>query len=129
MAKEKTKTKADKSLDSLQYTDGMEKDVEKIKDLERVLGIKQANPYGTNNKDIFEQNMSEMNLSDLQALAVRVGVFPSGTKTSLKNKLRKQFSADNRSGSGIVMQRNRTNQLDPNNPEHAETIRLMNEAF
>lgn len=129
MAKKKTKTKADKSLDSLQYTDGIEKDVEKIKDLERVLGIKQANPYGTNNKDVFEQNMAEMNLSDLQALAVRVGVFPSGTKTSLKNKLRKQFSADNRSGSGIVMQRNRTNQLDPNNPEHAETIRLMNEAF
>jgi len=127
MAKRKSKQKNTPEFSD--YTDGLQKDVEKIKTLEDILGIKQANPYGTNNKEVFEGNMSEMNLSELQALAVRVGVFPSGTKTGLKNKLRKQFSADNRGGSGIIIERSHQNRLDPNNPDHAETIRLMNEVF
>ena len=34
-----------------------------------------------------------MNLTDMQALAVRAGVFHSGTRPILKNKLRKAFHA------------------------------------
>ena len=126
--KTQSSQKKDK-LESLEYTDGLDKDIEKIKSLENMLGIKQVNPYGTTSEDVFEQEMSEMNMSDLQALAVRVGVFPSGTKGVLKKKLRKQFSADNRGGLGTSMISHRQVKLDPDNPDHAKTIALMNEAF
>jgi|TARA_R110000824_G_scaffold246777_1_gene435938 hypothetical protein len=116
-------------LESLQYTDGLQKDVDKIKSLESMLGIKQSNPYGTTSIEVFDRDMAEMNMSDLQALAVRVGVFPSGTKATLKKKLQKQFSADNRSGLGTAMISQNQKKLDPNDPKQAETIRLMNEAF
>ena len=32
-----------------------------------------------------------MNLSQMQELAVKASVFPSGNKTSLKNKLKREF--------------------------------------
>jgi hypothetical protein len=34
-----------------------------------------------------------MNLTDLQSFAVKVGVFPSGNKTVLKNKIKRAFES------------------------------------
>ena len=74
------------------YADGQETDdVQKARDLEEILGVRELNPFKTTNAEDFEKGLSEMSLNDLRTLAVKSGVFPSGNKTSLKNKLKKEF--------------------------------------
>jgi hypothetical protein len=88
------KKKAASRLDSLNYIDG-KYDVQKIKDLEELVGIKETSPYGTTSLDVLEAKLSEMNMWEMQEFAVKVGVFPSGTRTALKNKLTKEFQSYN----------------------------------
>lgn len=66
--------------------------VKQAKDLEEVLGMREINPFRTTNAETFEESLKSMSLTDLRELAVKSGVFPSGNKASLKNKLRKEFS-------------------------------------
>ena len=73
------------------YADGQEKDKQRARDLEEILGIKELNPFKTANAEDFDKDLSDMGLNDLRTLAVKSGVFPSGNKTTLKNKLRKEF--------------------------------------
>jgi len=78
------------------YTDGKssnQSEVEKIRDLENLLRPSIPNPFKTSSESKFEENLANMNLTDLQSLAVSAGVFPSGNKTTLKNKLKKEFNA------------------------------------
>ena len=44
-----------------------------------------------------------MSVVDLQELAVRVGVFPSGTATSLRKKLKSSFRDHQRGSSSFVI--------------------------
>tara|TARA_R100000808_G_scaffold21917_1_gene47466 strand:+ start:1235 stop:1693 length:459 start_codon:yes stop_codon:yes gene_type:complete len=83
-----------RKLESLNYIDGKHT-VEQIKDLEQLVGIKETNPYGTTSLEVLEARMSEMNMWELQEFAVKVGVFPSGTRTALKTKMAKEFQAYN----------------------------------
>jgi hypothetical protein len=55
----------------------------KMRELEGVLGISQINPFGTNELDIFEDQISEMTNSDLQKLAIRVGINPNYDRSTL----------------------------------------------
>jgi len=99
VAKKKTTSK----LDSLNYIDG-KYDVQKIKDLEELVGIKETSPYGTTSLDVLEAKLSEMNMWEMQEFAVKVGVFPSGTRTALKNKLTKEFRSYNHGkGRHVIM--------------------------
>jgi len=50
------------------------------------------NPFGTNSIEELEGKMDNMSLRQMQELAVKASVFPSGNKTSLKNKIKKEFS-------------------------------------
>ncbi len=64
------KTKATKKKDkveNLQVADG-KNDIEKIKNLEDLLGVKQTNPFGTTNKEVLEERMNEIPLMILQTL-------------------------------------------------------------
>lgn len=73
------------------YADGLDKDKQDARDLEQILGVRELNPFKTANAEDFDRELSEMGLNDLRTLAVKSGVFPSGNKTTLKNKLRKEF--------------------------------------
>tara|TARA_Y100001937_G_scaffold126445_1_gene195742 strand:+ start:584 stop:958 length:375 start_codon:yes stop_codon:yes gene_type:complete len=73
------------------YSDGLDKDKQKARDLEEILGVRELNPFKTANAEDFERDISDMTLNDLRTLAVKSGVFPSGNKATLKNKLRKEF--------------------------------------
>ena len=73
------------------YADGLDKDKQSARDLEEILGMKELNPFKTANAEDFDKDLSSMNLTDLRTLAVKSGVFPSGNKSTLKNKLRKEF--------------------------------------
>ena len=131
MANKKTKTsKASAAkkqgrvnLENLEQTNGKvyEDQVSKARELEDVLGIPKINPFKTNDKRVFADMIQEMNLTDLQAFAVKVGVFPSGNKTVLRNKIKKAFDSS-LYGQGSVQVMGKPIQLDPNNPKHKEVI-------
>jgi hypothetical protein len=65
--------------------------------------------------------LEDMNLTDLQAFAVKVGVFPSGNKTVLRNKIKKAFDSSLH-GQGSVQIMGEPINLDPRNPKHKEVI-------
>ena len=78
------------------YTDGKsssQSEIEKIRDLENLLRPDIPNPFKTTDENKFAEDLASMNLTDLQSLAVSAGVFPSGNKTTLKNKLKKEFAS------------------------------------
>ena len=122
-ASKKSTAKKKVSLDSLQQTNGKtyEEQVAKARELEDILGIAKINPFKTNDKRVFKEMLEEMNLTDLQAFAVKVGVFPAGNKTVLRNKIKRAFESSLH-GKGSVQIMGEPMRLDPNNPEHKEVI-------
>lgn len=134
MANKKTKTsksisakksaaKKKVSLDNLQQTNGKsyEDQVARARELEDILGVAKINPFKTNDKRVFTEMLQDMNLTDLQSFAVKVGVFPSGNKTVLKNKIKRAFESSLH-GKGSVQIMGEPMQLDPKNPKHKELI-------
>lgn len=134
MAKKRTKNidkkpKKISQLDSVILADGKiteDPDITKVKELEEILGIKKMNPFGTTNIDIFKERLSEMANVDLQHLCEKVGLFASGSRQELKEKLLREFKSTNK-GSISMMVQNPSLILDPNNPKHKETIKILKE--
>ena len=122
-ASRKSTAKKKVSLDSLQQTNGKsyEDQVAQARELEDILGIAKINPFKTNDKRVFAEMLQEMNLTDLQAFAVKVGVFPAGNKTVLRNKIKRAFESSLH-GKGSVQIMGEPMKLDPNNPQHKEVI-------
>ena len=122
-ASKKSTAKKKVSLDSLQHTNGKtyEDQVAKARELEDILGIAKINPFKTNDKRVFADMLEDMNLTDLQAFAVKVGVFPAGNKTVLRNKIKRAFESSLH-GKGSVQVMGEPIKLDPNNPQHKEVI-------
>jgi len=78
----------------MEFADGRVEDQHKISvDIEAILATRSSNPFGTTSTDEFDSQVSEMNLTQMQELAVKASVFPSGNKTSLKNKLKREFKS------------------------------------
>lgn len=130
MAAKKKSTKT-KSLDDItNFSSGKldEDTLDRVKELEEVLGIKTVNPFGTNDPKIFENKLRDSNLSDLQNLAMKIGVFPEGSKDRLKDKLRKEFKRVTK-GSRSVAVPQPMSISDPNHPNHEKAKRLMSEGF
>lgn len=126
MANKKQSSKAKsskKKLEDLQQTNGKayEDQVARARELEDLLGIPKINPFKTNDKKVFQEMLQDMNLTDLQAFAVKVGVFPSGNKTVLKNKIKRAFDSSLH-GKGSVQIIGEPMKLDPKNPKHKEII-------
>lgn len=85
-------------LEEFNVVDGKERSeledkIEKTKQLEDLLGIKDVNPYGTNNKDVFANNLGSMSIGEMTTLAQRVGLPASSidTPSLLKKNLLKSF--------------------------------------
>lgn len=99
---------------------------EKMRELESILGVNEINTFGTNELDIFEDNLKEMTLSDMQKLANKVGVNPFLDRPTLKSVLRKEFIASNRNNRRNIMPSAvNTIQLDPNNPKHQQVKKIL----
>jgi len=130
-SKSRKKTTAKKKanpLESIQQTTGKvyEYNVDQVRKLEEILETKKTNPFGTNDSRIFKENLANMNLSDMQEIAVRCGVFPNGNKTILKNKLLKAFTAEGFGVFNSVVEANEQVTLDPKNKSHKEIIDYLN---
>ena len=62
-------------LDNLNLADGKvysDPDIEKVKQLEEILGIKKMNPFGTSNIEIFKEKLSEMTIVDMQHMCEKI---------------------------------------------------------
>ena len=108
----------------MQYADG-KSDVQKAKDIEDLITVNRRNPFSTLDGTDFEESLSSMSLTDMQELAVSAGIFPSGTKTTLKNKILKEYRAKT-----IGQKRNgqvTKPSLDPKSKQAADLLRLLNE--
>jgi hypothetical protein len=122
--------KADK-LEDLKIADGksgMAKDIQEVKDLEHLLGVKQSNPFRTTSEAVLTERMGEMTLADLQALAVNVGILPSGNKLNLKNKIMRAFKSHGGAGAGYNVGWQRP-LVDPSSDAAREILRISRENF
>lgn len=101
---------------------------QKARELEIMLGVNTINPFGTNELDLFEENLKEMNYADMKKLAERVGINPNYDRSTLKGILIKEFRATNRNNHRNIMP-NQVNSvvLDPNNPAQAAALKILGE--
>ena len=116
-------------LDNLNLADGKvhsDPDIEKVKQLEEILGIKKMNPFGTSNIEIFKEKLSEMTIVDMQHLCEKIGIFASGSRQQIKEKLLREFKSTNKGSISMLVQ-NPSIVLDPNNPQHKETLKILRE--
>ena len=133
MARKKTTTKRTKrvskkqELETMQVADG-KTDVEEIRNLEKIMGVHQVNPFKTNTLEVFEENIAGMNLTDMQRLAVKAGLLPSGNRTTLKNKLLKEFKARTQGGQGNSVMVTKPI-VDPESPQGKKLAALLKKGF
>lgn len=98
----------------------------KMRELEVVLGVSQISPFGTNELEIFEQNLAEMSLSDMQKLALKIGTNPYHEKPILKKSLIREFSAYTRnSRRNIMPSAVQSFVIDHDNPKHKELLKIL----
>ena len=89
---------------------------EKIKELEVALGV----------EHIFEDNLKSMNLTDMMRMAEKAGLNPHLDRSRLKTALLKEFKAYTRNNRrNIIPNPVKQPELDPNNPAHASTIKML----
>jgi hypothetical protein len=131
--KKSKKNQAPKSaLDDLILTDGKvtepveDPDIKKVRELEEILGVKKVNPFGTYNLEVFKEKLSDMTNLDLQNLCERVGIFASGSRMQIKEKLLREFKSVAR-GTISMTAESPSVQLDPNNPLHKRTLKILGE--
>ncbi len=83
------------TVEEFEVADGKDRDekqLDELRNLEALFGIKESNPYGTMNRQIFNEKLEEMTATDMQNLAMRVGVPPSRNKNDLRRLLINSFN-------------------------------------
>ena len=131
ISKKQTPVQPKKSeLDNLTLADGkisnVDPDIERVKKLEEILGIKKSNPFGTSNIEIFREKLKEMTLIDLQHMCEKIGIFASGSRQDIRDKLLREFKSTNKGTISMLVQ-NPAVVLDPNNPKHKKTLKILGE--
>lgn len=131
-AKSTRKPKAPKKdINSMQVADGkdsMAQSIEEVKDLEQLLGVQQSNPFRTTSEAVLTERMNEMTLTDLQGLAINVGILPSGNKLSLKTKIMKAFKSHGGAGAGYNIGFQRP-LVDPGSKAAEDILKISREGF
>tara|TARA_A100000164_G_C21582123_1_gene618987 strand:- start:267 stop:680 length:414 start_codon:yes stop_codon:yes gene_type:complete len=109
----------------MQYADGKDHELKKARDIEDLISVDRKNPFRTADGSDFETSIASMSLSDMQELAVSAGIFPSGTKATLRNKILKEYRAKEigQKRSGQVTKPS----MDPSSDRAKDLIRLLNE--
>jgi hypothetical protein len=111
----------------MQYADGKKVDDRKgvAKTVEELMSVSKRDPFQLASGESFEEAVSTMGLSQLQEIAVQAGVFPSGTKTTLKNKLIKEY--ENRTHGRYGASTSSKPIVDPKSKKAEEILRIINE--
>jgi hypothetical protein len=67
-----------------------------------------------------------MTLIDLQRMCEKIGIFASGSRQDIKEKLIREFKSTNKGSISMLVQ-NPAIILDPNNPKHKKTLKILGE--
>ena len=129
MARKKTTTKSKASKKPMEFSDGVDhlaSEKKHAQDLEQLMGFKEKNPFGYNSSEEFTAAVDNMALTSLQELAVKSGVFPSGTKAMLKTKLKKAFAQYTHGGANKVVQVTKPI-VDPESEQGKKLLKLLKE--
>lgn len=124
MANKRKVTKKAKAK-KIEFTDGKDNSVEND-NIESLMGFKVKNSYGASTAEEFEEKINRLSISDLQALAVSNGVFPSGTKAMLKNKLKKAFAEYSAYNGRTPTQGVTKPIMDPESKAAKDFLKIMN---
>lgn len=73
---------------------------DKVRELEKSLGISEVNAFGTANRKIFEEDLDEMSLIEIQNFAKKIKVEASGQKAAIKTRLLRAFDTQNNQSRG-----------------------------
>lgn len=126
--RKKAPKKVEKPVEFSDGRDHLAEEVAEARNLEDILGFKETNPFGVSSEEELEEALEERQLTDLQEMAVTAGVFPSGTKATLKNKLRKAFKSYTHGGSKKVVQITKPI-VDPESKQGKDLLKIMQEGF
>ena len=85
----KSNKQAKGQLDNLNQTHGK---VEKPLTLNQVWGDDGKSKYGTLDAEKYSEYLNDLNKSDLQAHAVKIGLVPIDDRNSLVTRLKKEFN-------------------------------------
>ena len=89
------------------------------------MSVTSKDPFRVASGESFEEAVTSMSLSQLQEIAVNAGVFPSGTKATLKNKLLKEY--ENRTHGRYGASTNSKPIVDPASQKAKDILRIINE--
>ena len=128
----RTKTK---KLDSMKLTDGKEdgkkevykEEIQKAKDLEDLLGTRNLAPFGTYNEATFDEKLRNMPLSEMQELAVKLGIFPNTNRQVLKNRLKKEFVSTTKGKRSVSVEAKSV--VNKTHPNYDKIKEIMAEGF
>jgi hypothetical protein len=100
--------------------------VSKMRQLEVILGVSQISSFGTNELEIFQENIKEMSNADMQRLATKVGVNPFQERAVLKKILLKEFQDQTKNSRRNIMPTSVNSFIpDPTNPKHQKLIKIL----
>ena len=102
-------------------------EVEKVRELEELLGVDQMNIFRTNDIEVFKENLAEMTTTDMQTLAAEAGIFPGGNKMALKNRLTKEFISQTKGNRHAVGPARPI--ISPEDPRFEKLQKLMSEGL
>lgn len=114
------------NTDDLQFANG-KSFTQNQRDLEDLLGVNKISPFGTYELEVFEEDLKGATQADLQKIAQRVGLNPFIERSRLKPALIKEFIAYTKNARRNLIPQSPTPivKLDPKNPQHAATLKLI----
>ena len=113
-----------KKKKTMEIADGRD-EIKAAESLESLIKVQQRDPFRMPSGADFEGSLSSMNLTEMQELAVKAGIFPSGTKATLKAKLLKEYQAR---GMGKYKTATVTKTaVDPDSKNADDLLKLINE--
>jgi len=126
-ANETEKQKA--SMEEFTVADGKQRDdkeeqIKQVKELEDLLGIEQMNPFKTLDKDIFQQNLSSMSVSDISNMCQNVGLNPPPYVNQMKKALSTAFDLYARKHN-VTVQGQAKPIIDKSSPDYDSVVRLF----
>lgn len=67
-----------------------------------------------------------MTIVDMQHMCEKVGIFASGSRQEIREKLLREFKSTNKGTISMLIE-NPSLVLDPNNPKHKATLKILKE--
>ena len=118
-----------KHLEEFDITDGKERDkkqeeIEKVKELEELLGMPQMKPYGTLHRDVFRQRLDSCSASELTDLAARIGIPRERNMNVLRKSLLQSFDFYAQKHN-VTVQGTAKPIIDPSSPDYEKTVKLF----